>query len=86
MNNKKLLIICISNSAGKEYFTDKLHLLPDFINDLIMDSESGYTASLFEIDEKVWQNKHNDPLSHSSYHSSHFLNKYGQELCLGDYI
>ncbi len=82
---KTIKILCVSDYSGRERYTIPLKQLhQDSAVELtqeILDDEA--TASLFEISWRNWMKYHREGYSG---HTSHFLSKHGEELCLGDYL
>lgn len=84
----KIVIICISyKDSGRHYRTMPINELSDSVALMIHDDAEGnnFDASVYEIDESLWRLRHEYSLYRNA-HTSHFLAKYGEEKCLGDYV
>lgn len=98
MKTKTIIIVCISDSFGQEIQTgtlDEVNLeeaLEVEHEDDNEDCETGdcscadYSnmASIYEVDLDIWNNREETGFNNS--HSSHWLNKNGVELDLGDFV
>ncbi len=87
---QELIVICASDSAsGREVWCGTWKQCPDYIKQGLMLGYDGaedslYMASIYSISRSAWLKRHD--LSPYGHHSSHYLSKHGEELCLGDFL
>jgi ppGpp synthetase/RelA/SpoT-type nucleotidyltranferase len=74
-----MLICTVSDQFGIEVITSQLE---DIDVEDILDEDN--LSSLYKVKDSKWENR--DNTGYNSSHPTFWLNKYGTEICLGDYV